>query len=681
MLHNRLLNDRYRVKEMIGGGGMANVYLAQDTILEREVAIKVLRLEYGNDDEFIARFHREAQSAISLAHPNIVNIFDVGEEEDIYYMVMEYVDGMTLKKYIQQNGPVEVSEALQIMSQITSAISHAHDNGIVHRDIKPENILIDHYGQVKVTDFGIAMALSATALTQTNSILGSVHYLSPEQARGGMATKKSDIYSLGIVMFELLTGRLPFSGQSAVSVALKHLQNDTPSLRRWNPDIPQTVENAVLKATAKDPFHRYETVHDMEMDLETALDPERFDEEPFTLPEDDDMEKTKAIPVITQEAFENHKTDKTIIHTNGGSTKKPGETNSPPDKKKEKKKKKKLLPWLLSILAILIIGGVAALFIVPEMMKPDDVEMIDVTGMEYEEAYSELLKLNLDVEREQRYSEDVEEGIVISTQPEEGSVIKEGKTVTVITSQGKEKVIFEDYTGSDFEKTKSELEALGFESITSIPVSSSEVEEGMIIEHGSPLADAEVVPEDTRVFFRVSTGPPYVELESLIGMSQDEAVAALKDKNLNEEITEEFSDEVEKGYVIRHEPGENEDVREGSTVELVVSKGQEKKPPVTVQREVTIPYDPPEQDNGDGQDGEGDEDTPPEEQEPVEQEVLVYIGDMENNIENVKDQFTITEERTYQMTFLIAQNTEAAYRIVVDGETVLEDTIPYQEGE
>ena len=210
MLEGYLLSERYQIQRVIGGGGMANVYLARDIILDRDVAIKVLRPEFANDPEFIERFDREAQAATSLAHPNIVNIYDVGEEDNILYMAMEYVDGLTLKEYIHEHGPLPVPEAIEIMKQLTDAIAHAHMNGLIHRDIKPQNILVDSYGRVKVTDFGIAIALSATSLTQTNSILGSVHYLSPEQARGGMATKKSDIYSLGIVFFELLTGQLPF---------------------------------------------------------------------------------------------------------------------------------------------------------------------------------------------------------------------------------------------------------------------------------------------------------------------------------------------------------------------------------------------------------------------------------------------------------------------------------------
>ncbi len=311
MLIGKRISGRYKIIKMIGGGGMANVFLARDMILDRDVAIKILRLDFADEDEFIRRFQREAQSATSLAHSNIVNIFDVGEEENIYYIVMEYVDGLTLKQYIQNNYPIPTEKVLDIMKQLTSALSHAHYNHIIHRDIKPQNILIDHDGNVKITDFGIAMALSSTAITQTNAVLGSVHYLSPEQARGGIATKKSDIYSLGIVMFELLTGRLPFSGESAISIALKHLQSETPPPTRWNPDIPQSVENIVLKATAKDPFLRYKNVEEMEKDLDTALDPNRLSEPRFIIPEDKEM--TKAIPVITNDQPVSNDQD-TMVH-------------------------------------------------------------------------------------------------------------------------------------------------------------------------------------------------------------------------------------------------------------------------------------------------------------------------------------------------------------------------------
>ncbi|HJV31424.1 MAG TPA: Stk1 family PASTA domain-containing Ser/Thr kinase, partial [Bacillales bacterium] len=365
MLIGKRINGRYKILDMIGGGGMANVYLAHDMILDRDVAVKMLRLDLTNDDDFIRRFHREAQSATSLNHPNIVNIYDVGEEKDLYYIVMEYVDGQTLKQYIQSHSSLRVEEAISIMSELTSAIAHAHQNHIVHRDIKPHNILIDRNGKVKITDFGIAMALSSTSITQTNSVLGSVHYLSPEQARGGMANKKSDIYSLGIVMFELLTGRLPFSGESAVSIALKHLQSETPSVRRWNPSIPQSVENIVLKATAKDPFHRYKNVEEMGEDIRTALLPERLHEPKFMIPIDNDA--TKAIPIITNDRpLQN--LDETMVHQQHEKVSPNGKDSAKNGKDKKKRKKWPII--LISSFLTLVILGLLIVFALPGWLEP-----------------------------------------------------------------------------------------------------------------------------------------------------------------------------------------------------------------------------------------------------------------------------------------------------------------------
>src|SRR5699024_10049552 len=400
MIVGHLLNERYRIKRRIGGGGMANVYLGFDLILERDVAIKVLRMEFVNDPEFVDRFDREAQEATSLSHPNIVNIYDVGEEDDILYIVMEYVDGLTLKEYIQKHGPLSVEKAIDIMEQLTAAIQHAHETGLIHRDIKPQNVLINQNGMVKVTDFGIALALSATALTQTNSVLGSVHYLSPEQARGGVATKKSDIYSLGIVFYELLTGELPFSGQTPVSIALKHLQDETPSVRTLNTASPQSVENIVLQATAKDPFHRFESVFEMESALHVALDPNYMTEEVFTPPVEEG-EETKAIPIITDEQLNNleqidEDDDATIVHS-GTQT---SDRKSPDSNKKQPKKKRRsrILKWVLSLGALFILFIAFLLMFI--LNSPKDVVIPDVVGLEFEEAKEELEELNLKVNKE-----------------------------------------------------------------------------------------------------------------------------------------------------------------------------------------------------------------------------------------------------------------------------------------
>ena len=273
-----MINERYEVIKSIGEGGMANVYLAKDTILDRDVAVKVLRGDLSNDDKFIRRFEREALSVSKLSHPNIVEVYDVGEENEQHYIVMEYIDGKTLKQLLYKRKTLTTEEVIDIMTQLTDAIAHAHESYIIHRDIKPQNIMILDDGSIKVTDFGIAIAMNATQLTQTNSVMGSVHYIPPEQANGKSATVKSDIYSIGIMMYELLTGSVPFKGDNAVEIAIKHMKEKIPSIRKQNPAIYQSVENIVLKATAKNPRNRYENARDMCNDLKECLSEEHKDD-------------------------------------------------------------------------------------------------------------------------------------------------------------------------------------------------------------------------------------------------------------------------------------------------------------------------------------------------------------------------------------------------------------------
>ncbi|SDQ61885.1 serine/threonine protein kinase [Virgibacillus subterraneus] len=666
MLKGHLLNDRYQIGETIGGGGMANVYLANDTILNRDVAVKVLRLDYANDEEFIARFDREAQSATSLSHPNVVNIYDVGEEDHILYMVMEYVDGMTLKEYIQSYGPIDVQEALDIMKQVTAAISHAHANDIVHRDIKPQNILIDSYGRVKVTDFGIAVALSATSLTQTNSILGSVHYLSPEQARGGMATKKSDVYSLGIVLFELLTGRLPFSGQSPVSIALKHLQNDTPSVKRFNPDVPQSVENIVLKATAKDPFHRYDTVYDLEDGLETALDPDRIDEEKY-VPPSEAGEETKAIPIITDNQLQDNVHDNTLVHQANESTKNftNNNDNQSDSKTGNRKRKKKWLIFFIILFALFGIG-IAAYFII-SAFQPKDVVIPDVTNMEYEEALTELRDLNLETERELMYSEDVEEDIVIKTNPQTGSTVKEESLVTIFVSQGKEKVAFGDYVGEDYNQVKSLLESKGYTDFRQFEIFDDN-KPGVIIGQIEPSPGTEVVPSETKVIFEVSKGQRPIYLDNLEGMTEQEAITALEDQGLSANIEEEYSETVSEGEVIRQDPTTGTEMEKGDTVKLYISKGAEEKPPKNHSETFTVVYNP------DSQESENQD-------EPVKQSVKIYIGDANRKISDVAIDETITEDKEYNITLTINPDSIAQYKVVRDGNVYIDKSIRYEDVE
>ncbi len=680
MLEGRLLNERYVVKKLIGGGGMANVYLGFDNILEREVAIKVLRLEYSNDDEFITRFYREAQSATSLSHPNIVNIYDVGEEDDIYYMVMEYVDGLTLKEYIQRYGPVSVDEAVDIMLQITSAIEHAHSNHIVHRDIKPQNILIDRNRTVKVTDFGIALALTATSLTQTNSVLGSVHYLSPEQARGGTANRKSDIYSLGIVMYELLTGRIPFNGQSAVSIALKHLESPIPSMRKWDPLIPQSLENIVLKATNKDPFQRYQRVTDFEKDLETALDPDRINEPPY-YPPVEPGDETKAIPVIKNDQLTgqhtnvsdqvNQETTRPINFSQANSEQEP--------KKKKMSKKKKAVIWLTSIFAFVLGTILVALFVLPTLLKPDEIVLEDYTGVHVDEVIEALEELNLEYEIEDIYSEEIETDHVESTDPEAGEVVEEGAVITLFVSQGIEPIIFEDYVGQSFDQVERLLIQKGFipENIKRVDTHSSEFAEGQIVSQ-QPLPDSEVIPSETFIIFEVSIGKEKVVLEDLTNMTVQAATKYLEDKDLIASITEEHSSTVKEGVVIRHSPQAGDEIDPGSIVNLVVSIGEEELSPITHTLTITVPY------TGDqGQpvtvDNDEDETEDIEPQTPVAQQVRIYLSDMNNNLTDLYEQSSITSDTEFTIRLVIAPNSTATYKIERDDQVIVQKTIAYDE--
>lgn len=663
MLEGHLLNERYRIKRTIGGGGMANVYLAYDMILDREVAIKVLRLEFANDPEFIERFDREAQAATSLSHPNIVNIYDVGEEEHILYMVMEYIDGLTLKEYIMKYGPLDVEEAIRIMKQLTDAIAHAHANGLIHRDIKPQNVLVDDDGHVKVTDFGIAIALSATSLTQTNSILGSVHYLSPEQARGGMATKKSDIYSLGIVLYELLTGQLPFSGQSPISIALKHLQNETPSVRNLIPTVPQSVENIVLQATAKDPFHRYANVQEMEEALELALDPAYINEALYVPPEEAG-EETKAIPIIINDEHANQDgaDDETLVHQETMPTKNLSEqANETTNKKPKKKKRFRKTKWFLLILLLLIVGGIIAFF----MIKPGDVEIPELEGESYDDAVEQLTELELQVDKKSSFSEDIEEDHVVKTDPSAGRTVKEQTTIEVYVSDGKEKEEFEDYVGENYSQIEKLLEEAGYKEIIYYE-KTSDAPEGEIITQIQPAEGEEVVPSDTQVIFEISDGPEMVNLSKLSGMTMSEAETYAEKYDFSIDKKEEYSDTVEEGVIISQSPKANEDVKLGSSLTVTVSKGPESQPPKSHKVSFTVPFKPKEDADG---------------EMATEQDVQIYVGDMNEDISDVFHEDVITEDQEYDLTLVIEEGKKAEYKVVRDDEVIIERKVSYGEGD
>lgn len=448
------INERYEIVKSIGEGGMANVYLAHDTILDRDVAIKVLRGDLENNEKFIRRFQREAKSVSDLSHPNIVEVYDVGEEEGQHYIVMEYIDGKTLKQLVQKRGALTVAEVIDIMAQITDGLAQAHDAYIIHRDIKPQNIMILDNGMIKITDFGIAMSMNATQLTQTNSVMGSVHYLPPEQASGKTATTKSDIYSAGILMYELLTGSVPFKGDNAVEIALKQMKERIPSIRKQNPLIPQSVENIVLKATAKNPKNRYDNIREMNEDIVHAMDEDRQNETKYHYPyPESELDESRAVPI--KEAPVVNSSNKGI-----DLPKKDEDDDGKPVKtKKEKNKDKKIMIAVIAGLAVLLVM-IGILIFVNNKNDSKTVIVPDVSDMTVEEAEKTLKKKGFKYEVKTEESDDVDKGKVIGTKPKAGSSKKKGSVIVIIESDGSASLVLRDYVGENAEELKEKLEKL-----------------------------------------------------------------------------------------------------------------------------------------------------------------------------------------------------------------------------
>ena len=438
------INDRYEIIRILGEGGMANVYLAQDTILNRKVAVKVLRGDLANDEKFVRRFQREALSASSLSHPNIVEMYDVGEDDGNFYIVMEYIEGKNLKQLIKRRTKLSLPEVIDIMKQLTDGIACAHDSFIIHRDIKPQNMLILDNGLVKITDFGIAVALNSTQLTQTNSVMGSVHYLPPEQAAGKGATFKSDIYSLGILMYELITGKLPFKGENAVEIALKQIKEPIPSIREFDETIPQSVENIILRACAKNPKNRYDTVRDMYYDLCKCLDKENANVPKWEYEYSEVAESVKAL-----NEQEEPKEDVDIKKV---------------DKKKNDEEPDNKVAWIIgSIIAFIVIALVVFIILLPKLTEVPEIKVPDVSGKTVVEAENALREAGfvINEKTEAINSDTVEEGKVVRTSPQAGSVRKKGAEVTIYESLGTEKIKVEDYTGKNVYEIKGKLELLG----------------------------------------------------------------------------------------------------------------------------------------------------------------------------------------------------------------------------
>ncbi|MEK5231073.1 Stk1 family PASTA domain-containing Ser/Thr kinase [Lysinibacillus sp. FSL K6-0232] len=657
MLVGKRISDRYKILGLIGGGGMSNVYLAHDMILGRDVAIKILRYDFSNEEELHRRFQREALSATSLTHPNIVSIYDVGDDGDLHYIVMEYVQGKTLKQYIQEFAPISPARSVHIMKQLTSAIANAHENHIIHRDIKPQNILMDAEGNVKITDFGIAMTLSATSFTQTNSVLGTVHYLSPEQARGGTATNKSDIYALGIVLYELLTGELPFSGESAVSIALKHLQTETPSVRAFDATIPQSLENVVLKATAKDASHRYNTVEEMYEDLETVLTPSRINEPKFVIPVDNDV--TKAIPIIKEQPIEKEEDlAKTRAITPIKEVKPVEQPKKPIDKPAPAKAKKR---WPIYVASFLVIVIAVFLFLIyaTDLFSPKKEAIPEVANLTVDEAIKILEEAGFVVsdEHQERHSEEVEEGKVIETDPSEGTMRVKGSEIDLVVSLGAEKTKVDNYVGQNIHQVEALLKGKFLEVKTEYV--HSEEPEGRIIDQ-SISPDTEVVAENEVITFTVSQGVKMVRVEDVVNYTKEDMDDYVQRAGLKWRVSrEDYHDTIPAGSVISQLTKAGTQVEAGSTISVILSKGPAEKPVKTLVKTVMIEYIPTE--------------------EGLAQNIRIEIQDKNHTMSEPADEFPILSDTPYNIQLVIEEGKQAGYRIIRDSEIIHEEKIDYND--
>ena len=566
------INERYEIIKTIGEGGMANVYLASDTILERNVAIKVLRGDLSNDEKFIRRFKREALSVSNLSHPNIVEVYDVGEEEGNYYIVMEYIDGKTLKQLLQKRGALTLTEVLDIMSQLTDGLAHAHEAYIIHRDIKPQNIMIQDNGLIKITDFGIATAINSTQLTQTNSVMGSVHYLPPEQANGKGSTIKSDIYSLGILMYELLSGSVPFKGDTAVEIALKHMKEKMPSIRKQIPTIPQSVENIILKATAKNPKNRYDSVREMYTDLQTAMDRQNEKRLVYEYPEND-LEETKVIAPVPKEP-------------------KKSTVDKPLDKKEEddmdnsfieEKEEKNKLPIILAAVLLVILIALAGIYLLISSNDVKEVKVPNVVGLTVEEAIEKVTEAGLEYTTKSEESATVDEGLVIRTEPKAGSTKTEGSTITIVESTGKEFLVLEDYTGKNYYEIKAKLELKGItvEMKTKTVENASEYKdkEDLIIDQEPKLVEGEETKlyANDRVILYIPEVDVYPDMVKE-GWTLSDVQDLAKEYNLTLDITYKETDTVDENTVLSQGRAPGDPIYEGYTLKVTISKKPEEEP-------------------------------------------------------------------------------------------------------
>jgi eukaryotic-like serine/threonine-protein kinase len=549
---NTMVDGRYKVLRRIGSGGMADVYCAEDIHLGRQVAIKVLHRRFAQDQEFVERFRREAKSAAGLNHPNVVGVFDRGEHEGTYYIAMEFLEGRTLKEIVAAEAPLAQERVIDLGLQILQAAGFAHSHGVIHRDFKPHNVIVDDAGHAKVTDFGIARA-GASEMTETGSIMGTAQYLSPEQAQGHAVTATSDVYSIGVMLYEMLAGRLPFEGDSAVAVALKHLSEPPAPISHWRPDVHPALEAVVMAALAKDPSQRWQSAQDLAAGLEAA----RSQIEAGSNGQDTADFAAIPIPVADETA-------PTQLADTAGPVVAPVVA---PAEERERR-----WPWYAIGLLVLALVGVLLYLILSGVLAADQKQVPRVTGKQLVEARAIMERAGFDVETERVQSEQPFDQVV-DQDPNGGEEADEGSTVTLEVSGGPGDVLVPPVERLSEVQAVREIHRAGLE-VTTDPEFSDRVKKGFAIR--TVPGEGTTVTKGTRVRLLVSQGPEQVTVPDVTGLSRESAEARLRDAKLASAVDEQASDTVPKGDVISQSPGAGAEVARDSTVTIVVSTGKPK---------------------------------------------------------------------------------------------------------
>jgi serine/threonine-protein kinase len=573
-MDKKVLNNRYEIIEKIGGGGMAEVYKAKCRVLNRFVAIKVLRNEFVGDEEFISKFKDESQAAAKLNHNNIVNIFDTGIDGDIHYIVMEYVEGTTLKEYIKKNKPLDIKESINIASQIAEALRHAHGNKIIHRDIKPQNILLTEDKLAKVGDFGIARAISEKTITNSDKSIGSVHYFSPEQARGGYVDNRTDIYSLGVVLFEMVTGRVPFDGDTPISVALKHVNENISKPSKYNEKIPRKLEEIILKSTNKSQSLRYHNIDEMIEDLKNVFEP---NSKIPVIPTEEDLEKEEALRKFFESDNENNNNTKKSSFKN---YKKKKESEEEVEKVSKSEKNKKIKMTILALILALAITGtltVLAINYIRDYLITEEFEMPNIVGLDVEEAEKEITDLGLEFEVEDRvYNPNYEEGVVITQNIKPETKVKVGFPIKVIVSLGEKLVVVPDIINEHTNEGTILIREAGLVEGEIVYEFSEEIPWGLIISQTPEAGDE--VSEGSEISYVVSKGPEveYALMPNLVGLSYEEAERNILAKGFNVgTVSERPNDEYEAGIVYYQNYPAGTEIEVETNIDIIVSTGPE----------------------------------------------------------------------------------------------------------